>query len=241
MTRRLLPSLAFAVALALLSLAVAEAVTQKREDDYVRAQAREALRDAPASDSDSGAKLLALRDYVRARVHNVDFPARGRPFLRDTAADILHNGKGRCGEATRAFVNLARAEGLDAQRLYLDGLRLHVLAVVRVGDGRRLIFDAFESPYVPEVEPLERVLEDHQEFASYSALGFRRMWGLRALPSNAFDLGPINYLLENPHALSSLLWFTASALALALAEVLRRRTRRASTQNFKKELSTTTA
>jgi hypothetical protein len=237
MTRRLLPSLAFAVALALLSLAVAEAITQKREDDYVRAQAREALRDAPASDS--GARLLALRDYARARVHNVDFPARDRPFLRDTAADILRTGKGRCGEATRAFVNLARVEGFDAQRLYLDGLRLHVLAVVRAGDGRRLVFDAFESPYVPEVEPLERVLEDHREFTSYSTLGFRRMWGLRALPSNAFNLGPFNYLLENPHALSSLLWFTASTLALALAEVLRRRTRHAPTRNFKKELTAT--
>jgi hypothetical protein len=241
MTRRLLPSLAFAVALALLSLAVAEAVSQKREDDYVRSQAREALRDAPASNSDSGARLLALRDYVRARVHNVDFPARGRPFLRDTAADTLRTGKGRCGEATRAFVNLARAEGLDAQRLYLDGPRPHVLTVVRTDDGRRFVVDPYESPYVPEVEPLERLLARHPEFNSYSTLGFRRMWPLRSLPTHEFALGPLNYLLENPHALSSLLWFTASALALTLAEVLRRRTRRAPARNLKKELTATAA
>jgi hypothetical protein len=237
MNRRPLPALLFAGALALLSLAVAEAVSQKREDDYIRSQAREALRGVSTDDFD--AKLTALRDYVRARVHNVDFSARGRPFLRDTAADTLRRGKGRCGEATRVFVNLARESGMSAQRLYLDGLRLHVLAVVRADDGRRLVVDAYDTPYAPEVEPLEGLLERHTEFASYSTLGFRRMWPLRALPSNEIGLGPLAYPLENPHALASLLWLTASALALTLAEVLRRRTRQAPTQNLKKELTAT--
>ena len=236
MNLRPLPGILFAGALALLSLAVAEAVSPKREDDYVRSQAREALRGVSTDNFD--AKLTALRDYVRARVHNVDFSARGRPFLRDTAADTLRRGKGRCGEATRAFVNLARESGMSAQRLYLYGARPHVLAVVRTDDGRRLVVDAYESHYVAEVEPLERLLT-HPEFTSYSTLGFRRMWPLRALPSHELSLGPFNYLFENPHALSSLLWFTASALALTLAEVLRRRTRQVSTQNFKKELTAT--
>ena len=97
MTRRLPAALAFALALAFLSLAVAEAVTQKREDDYVRARAEEALRGVAAGDFD--AKLAALRDYVRANVRNVDFPAQGRPLLRDTAAETLRAGRGRCGEA----------------------------------------------------------------------------------------------------------------------------------------------
>jgi hypothetical protein len=223
MTRRLLPAILFALALAFLSLAVAEGLKQKREDDYVRSQALEALRGAPASDFD--ARLTTLRDYVRARVHNVDFSARGRPFLRDTAAATLQTGKGRCGEAARAFVNLAREAGIDAQRLYLDGPRPHVLAVVRTGDGRRLVVDAYESPYVPEVEPIERLLS-HPEFTSYSTLGFRRMWPLRSLPTHEFNLGPLNYPLENPHALASLLWFAASALALTLAELRRRRSKR---------------
>jgi hypothetical protein len=239
MNRRLLSAILFALGLALLSLAVAEAVKQKREDDYLLTHAREALRDVPADDFN--ARLTSLRDYVRARVHNVNFPARGRPFLRNTAAEILRTGRGRCGEATRAFVNLARAEGFDAQRLYLDGLRLHVLTVVRAPDGRRLVVDAYDKPYVAEIEPLERLLDDHTEFASYSTLGFRRLWLLRSLPSNEIDLGPLNYLLENPHALSSLLWFAASALALTLAELLRRRARRVVSNNFHKELTATAA
>lgn len=232
------PAKLFVIALALLSLAVTEGLTQKRDDDYVNSRAREALRGVNTDNFDE--KLTALRDYVRARVHNVDFPARGRPFLRDTAADTLRTGKGRCGEATRAFVNLARESGINAQRLYLDGPRPHVLAVVRTDDGRRLVVDAYESPYVPEVEPLERLLS-HPEFTSYSTLGFRRMWPLRALPSHELSLGPLGYLFENPHALLSLLWFTASALALTFAELLRRRTRRVTSQNFKKELTATAA
>jgi hypothetical protein len=238
MTRRPAPAILFALALALLSLAVAEAVKQKREDDYMLSQLREALRDVPSGDF--GARLTALRDYVRARVHNVDFSARGRPFLRDTAAETLRAGKGRCGEAARVFVNLARESGINAQRLYLDGARPHVLAVVRTEDGRRLVVDAYESPYVPEVEPIERLLS-HPEFTSYSTLGFRRMWPLRSLPMHEFALGPLNYLLENPHALTSLLWFAASALALTLAELLRRRAHRTTSKNFKNELTATAA
>lgn len=234
MTRRLPTAILFALALALLSLAVAEGLSQKREDDFVNSQAREALSGISADNFDE--KLTALRDYVRARVHNVNFPARGRPFLRNTAADTLHTGKGRCGEATRAFVNLARAAGVNAQRLYLDGPRPHVLAVVRTEDGRKLVVDAYERPYVREVEPLER-LPSHPEFTSYSTLGFRRMWPLRALPSNELGLGPLNYLFENPHALMSLVWLTASALALALAEVLRRRARRVAPENFRNEMT----
>ncbi|HVF67600.1 MAG TPA: transglutaminase-like domain-containing protein [Pyrinomonadaceae bacterium] len=235
MTRRAIPAHAklFVIALALLSPAIVEGLSQKREDDFVNSQAREALRGVPTENFD--AKLTALRDYVRQRVRNVNFPARGRPFLRDTAADTLHTGRGRCGEATRVFVNLARAAGVNAQRLYLDGPRPHVLAVVRAGDGRRLVVDAYEPPYVPETEPLERLLS-HPEFTSYSTLGFRRMWPLRALPSHEIYLGPLGYLFENPHALLSLLWFAASALALTLAEVLRRRTRHAASKDFKNEL-----
>ena len=44
MTRRTAPAILFALALAFLSLAVAEAERQKREDDFVNSQAREALR-----------------------------------------------------------------------------------------------------------------------------------------------------------------------------------------------------
>ena len=80
MNRRTASVILFALALAFLSLAIVEGLSQKREDDFVNSQAREALRGVNTDNFDE--KLTALRDYVRERVHNVDFPARGRPFLR---------------------------------------------------------------------------------------------------------------------------------------------------------------
>jgi hypothetical protein len=220
MTPRVLPSILAALAFVLLATGAGEALIQQRQDGHLRAVTRETLDAAAARDFDS--KVRALRDYVRARVVNVDFPAAGRPFLRDTAADTLRTGKGRCGEATRVFVNMARAAGIPAQRLYLEGRRAHVVAVVEDGAGRKLIVDATNRFYFAEVEPLD-ALKRHAEFDTYSTFGWRRMRMLRALPSNLVSLGPLAYLFENPHALLAWLCFLSSAAALASAALLRRR------------------
>ena len=158
---RLLPSTLAALALALLAVGAAEYLVQQRQDEYVRAVTREVLEGAAGQDIDS--KVIALRNYVRTHVRNVNFSAQGRPFFRDTAADTLRSGRGRCGEATRVFVNMARAAGIPAQRLYLEGRKAHVVAAVDAGDGRTLIVDATNRFYFPEVEPLGD-LSHHTEF-----------------------------------------------------------------------------
>jgi hypothetical protein len=218
-----------ACALALLAVGAAEYLTQHRQDEYVRAAAREALRGSEGADVDS--KVAALRDYVRERVRNVGFSAKGRPFLRDTAAETLRTGRGRCGEATRVFVNLARAAGIPAQRLYLEGRRAHVVAAVDAGDGRTLVVDAANRFYFAEVETLG-ALAGHEEFATYSTFGWRRLGLLRTLPSNFVSLGPLAYFFENPHALVSALCLLSAAAAFGLAALLwfrlpRRRSRAA--------------
>src|SRR5947209_15654279 len=114
MSMRTLNAIPFALALVFLALGVGEAVRQRGEDEYVRSVTEDVLRDAPGADTVS--KAAALRDYLRIHVRNINFFARTRPFLRDTAADTLRTGKGRCGEATRVFVNMARAAGIPAQR-----------------------------------------------------------------------------------------------------------------------------
>jgi hypothetical protein len=226
-TTRLIPPALAALALILLAVAAAEFIVQQRQDDYVRAATREALAASRGPDVDS--KVAALRDYVRARVRNVDFSAKGRPFLRDTAADTLRSGRGRCGEATRVFVNMARAAGIPAQRLYLEGRKAHVVAAVDAGGGRTLIVDATNRFYFPEVEPIGG-LSRHGEFTTYSTFGWRRLSPLRALPSNFVSLGPLAYLFENPHALLAALSLLSSAAALALAALFRRRLPRRLTQ-----------
>src|SRR5947209_7530405 len=181
MSMRTLNAIPFALALVFLALGVGEAVRQRGEDEYVRSVAQEALRDAQAADTVS--KATALRDYLRTHVRNINFFARTRPFLRDTAADTLRTGKGRCGEATRAFINMALAAGIPAQRLYLEGTKAHVVAVVKGDDGSRLIVDSADRPYFQDVEPLGE-LPRHAEFNSYSTLEWRRLKILRRLPSN---------------------------------------------------------
>jgi Transglutaminase-like superfamily len=217
---RLLPSTLAALALVLLAVGAAEYLVQQRQDDYVRAATREALEGAAGQDIDS--KVAALRNYVRSHVRNVNFSAHGRPFFRDTAADTLRSGRGRCGEATRVFVNMARAAGVPAHRLYLEGRKSHVVAAVDAGDGRTLIVDATERFYFPETEPLGG-LSRHTEFVTYSSFGWRRLSLLRALPSNSVSLGPLGYLFENPHALLACVYFLSAAAGLALAALLMRR------------------
>ena len=216
---RLVPPTLAALALALLAVGAAEYLVQQRQDEYVRAATREALEGAAGQDV--GSKVAALRDYVRTHVRNVNFSAKGRPFFRDTAADTLRTGRGRCGEATRVFINMARAAGIPAQRLYLEGRKAHVVAAVEA-DGRTLIVDATERFYFPEIEPLGG-LSRRAEFVSYSTFGWRRLSLLRALPSNSVSLGPLGYLFENPHALLAWAYFLSAAGALALAGLLQRR------------------
>ena len=223
--RRLLAAAPACLALALLSTGVFEAREQRRQDEYVRAVTREALAGVP---EDFDAKVLALRDYVRAHVRNVGFRGLARPLLRDTAADTLRTGKGRCGEAARVFVNMARAAGIGAQRLYLEGEKSHVVTVVSREDGAVLVVDSSADPYYfHELEPLSAVTA-RPEFSTYST--WRRTRALRALPPNFVGLGPLAYLFENPHALLACLCFLASALALALALYVTRRLPRARTR-----------
>ena len=220
MTPRPLPTLMAGLALVLLAAGVGEGLVQHRQDEYVRAVTREALEGGGVRDFDS--KVAVLRDYVRTHVRNIDFSAKGRPFLRDTAAETLRSGKGRCGEAARVFINMARAAGIPAQRLYLEGRKAHVVAVVEAEDGRALIVDASDRPHFPQAEPLGSLL-GHEKFTTYSTFGWRRLGALRALPSNFVRLGPLGYLFENPHALLAGLCLFSSAAALALAVLFRRR------------------
>ena len=216
--RRPLTAALACLALAFLAAGVLEAREQRRQDEYVRAVTREALAGVP---DDFDAKVVALRDYVRAHVRNVEFAGLTRPFLRDTAADTLRTGKGRCGEASRVFVNMARAAGIPAQRLYLEGEKSHVVAVAVKDDEEIIVVDSSADPtYFKELEPLS-ALTSHREFRTFST--FRRIRNLNTFPSNFVSLGPLAYLFENPHALVACLCFLASAATFALALYAARR------------------
>jgi hypothetical protein len=156
------------------------------------------VRQANATDTTS--KIVALRDYLRHNVTRENYPVEGRPFLRDTAAYALQTGNGRCGEATRAFVNMAESLGIHSYRLYVEGLPLeHVVALVRLSDGRQLLVDSTDRPYIQDLLELNQLPQYH--FNYYSSINMHRWLRRPSLPANTYDPPGLSYFYENPHAL----------------------------------------
>jgi hypothetical protein len=196
-----------AIFLVTLAFGISEAVSQHRESRYVAEMAQRIVRQANVSDETS--TILALRDYLRHNVTRENYPVEGRPFLRDTAAYALQTGNGRCGEATRAFVNMAESLGIHAYRLYLEGLPLeHVVAIVRLNDGRQILVDSTDRPYIQDLIELNQLEQYH--FNYYSSINMHRWLRRPSLPANTYDPPGLSYFYENPHALKALLWFSLS-------------------------------
>ena len=202
-----------AIFLVALAFGISEAISQRRESLYVAKMARNIVRQANASDETS--TIIALRDYLRKNVSSKEYPRVRRPFLRDTAAEALRTGQGRCGEATRAFVNMAESLGIHAYRLYVEGLPLeHVVALVRMNDGRRLIVDSTDRPYIQDLVELNQLEQYH--FNYYSSINMHRWLRRPSLPANTYDPPGLSYFYENPHALKALFWFSLSFACVGL-------------------------
>jgi Transglutaminase-like superfamily len=202
-----------AICLVTLAFGISEAVSQRRENRYVAQMAEKIVRQANAPDTT--AKIIALRDYLRHNVTRENYPVVGRPFLRDTAAYTLQTGNGRCGESTRAFVNMAESLGIHAYRLYLEGLPLeHVVALVELNDGRQLLVDSTDQPYIQDLIELNQLKQYH--FNYYSSINMHRLMRRPSLPANTYDPPGLSYFYENPHALKALLCFSFSFACLGL-------------------------
>jgi|ERR1044072_2620679 hypothetical protein len=204
---------------ALMALGIFQSVRQYRETQYVNQVARNIT--SQAGSKDTMATVVALRDYLRQNVKRNSFPASGRPFLRNTAAEILASGRGRCGESTRAFINMAAGFGIPARRLYLDGQRSHVVALVTLDNNQQVIVDSSDRFYFRDIEPLAS-FSRHAEFDSYSSFNRHRI--IFGFGSNTFNFGPLNYFLENPNALMALM-FMGLAFGCTALKLLRHRVR----------------
>jgi hypothetical protein len=200
-----------------LALALIYAVKQYQETQYLNSLARRVIEEAQAIDNQS--RIIALRDFLRANVKYQGAPYDDRPFLRATAAETIQSGFGYCGEVTRAFICLADAAGIRAQRVNLVGKSLHVVAEAELRPGSNVIVDCQNPPAIVELEQLDRVIL-RPEYDDYYTLNLRRL-RLNGLVSRIkMQLGPFTYWTENPHALQAGLWF-ALALVLVSARGLR--------------------
>jgi hypothetical protein len=204
----------FVVAAFLVPIGV-EAFLQWREDRYVHDVATRAIREAHATTPRE--QVIALRDYVRAHVtfHGADDDHADRPFFRATAEDTLRSGLGYCGEDSRAFINLSRSVGIEAQRVNLYGRVMHVVAEVELEPHQRLVVDAQSPPLVVDLEPLDEVIL-RPEYDDYYTLNLRRLHLGWLVSRVRLEMGPLTYWAENPHALTAALWGLGLAAVLAL-------------------------
>jgi len=116
----------------------------RSEQQWLRTKAAEIVDSARATTNSE--EVLALRDYVRKNVRYEGVDQFDRPFLRASAQETLESGRGYCGEATRAFICLARQRGISAQRVNLYGPINHVVAEVQTGPDREVLVDVQDSP-----------------------------------------------------------------------------------------------
>lgn len=189
-----------------------EILQQSADTGFVRSESARILREARASSPRE--KVLALRNYLRKHVTYVNVSQKGRPFLRSSASETLRSGEGYCGEVTRAFICLADAAGVRAQRINLFGLRPHVVAEAELGPHDRVVVDCQNPPMIPDLESLDQVIQ-RPDWDDYSTLNVRRLRLSWLFSRTKVQMGPVTFWSENPHALKAAFWLSILAVALA--------------------------
>lgn len=194
------------------------------EYEWIRAKALAIVMEAGAAAPKE--QVLALRDYVRQHVSYSGAPTLDRPYLRDSARQILESGKGYCGESTRAFVCLARSLGIQAQRINLYAIKneSHVLAEVRLGPSGQFLVDPQVNQYNPMIDPRQRTVVEllvgpEPYFADYSTVHVRRIPVLGQIVQRLkLQQSRLSWVLENPFLIKAILWgLLAAAMVLVFA------------------------
>src|SRR5262245_51157167 len=184
-----------------------ETITQRQNSRYVKSLAEEIVQKANAHDN--RARVIALRDYIREHVRFQGAPEEDRPFLRASAAETLRSGRGYCGEVTRAFIRLADAVGIRAQRINLYGRLNHVVAEAELSPGNRVLVDSQNPPQLRDMETLEQVMLN-PDYDDYSTLHLRRLHINWLVSRVKLQMGSLTYWVESPHALKAGLWAAAA-------------------------------
>lgn len=143
--------------------------------------------------------------YIRNRVDYNGAQHDDRPFLRASALHTLSTGKGYCGEATRAYIALARAKGISARRALLYGSVNHVVPEVEVAPGRWVLIDIQKNPATnpildPRPLPIDSILiVANSPFRRVSNLNVLRIPVIgESLEGIRFKGAGFAWVLENP-------------------------------------------
>ena len=190
--------------------AVYEYVQYRREQAWLGERAREIVGAASATTTQD--KVLALRGYVRQHVHYEALSKEDRPYLRDTAKATLETGQGYCGEAVRAYINLAAQVGVNAQRVNLHGRLQHVVAETEVSPGKWVLVDVQDNLDANKFLDAKSMTVDQlindpdSPFYDYSNLNLRRVPLVSSVVQRVkLHNGPLTWLVENPTLLKAVL------------------------------------
>jgi hypothetical protein len=194
-------------------LGSAEVSRQVAEARYVASVAQSAIRSAGAVTPRQ--QVLALRDYLRVHVSYYHAPYRDRPFLRATAGETLRSGEGYCGEVTRAFICMASAVGIPAERINLYGSRTHVVAEAALCPHQHVLVDCQNPPQIAGLETLDQVIL-RPEYDDYGTVNLRRLHIAWLVTRLKLGIGPLTFWSENPHALKALMWYLIPPILISM-------------------------
>jgi hypothetical protein len=188
------------------------------EQRWIAEKARAIVQTTQASNKED--EILALRDYIRKHVRYEGLSESGRPFLRATAKETLQSGRGFCGEATRAFIVLARSLGIRSQRVNLYGRINHVVAEVEL-NGRLVLVDLQENPVTNSILDRQWWTVDEVLFLKESPWKNYSNIHLGRLPLiNLFvrgirlRIGLISWIVENPPLMKAILFLVLSVMVV---------------------------
>jgi hypothetical protein len=95
-------------------------------------------------------------------------------------------------------------------------LREHVVALVELAPGDKVVVDCLNPAWVPDMVPIDEVIFRTQ-FRSYSSLNLKRLRLDGLISRIELHAGAVPYWLEQPHLIKATLWlFLALLLAIPL-------------------------
>lgn len=193
----------------------------QREQRWLAGRAQEIVDAAHARSREE--RIKALQGYIRRHIRYEGLTIEGRPFLRATAEQVLVTGEGFCGEATRAFIALARPLGIRAQRVNLHGRANHVVAETELAPGQWVLVDVQENPVTNAFldgrwwRLDEAMVDKASPFAYYSNINLRRLPIINLFVQRIkLDIGWMSWVLENPPLLKAFLFAGLASLFASL-------------------------
>lgn len=149
-----------------------------------------------------------------------------RSILRQTALDGLSGRVGYCGENARVLINLLRARGIPARRLYLhanESTNHVVLEYFDKASQKWFVLDSLGMPALAEV--LAKPVTAEELVADYTH-PYRQFFRFNLVKGTGLENFPYfaSYLIDDPYLFLTLFWSVLAILFVFVAAWVTNRT-----------------